>query len=78
LRLRVETYLAALSRLEGQMRTDHDAPDGGESGSIAARLGIVGGGGGEGQNEGISQACTTLQMLLQALEAASDQLLQSK
>ena len=78
LRLRVETYLAALSRLEGQMHTDHDAPDGGESGSIAARLGIVGGGGGEGQKEGISQACTTLQMLLQALEAASDQLLQSK
>lgn len=77
LQLRVETYLTALNRLEARMLTT-DADEPATSAADRLRLGMISGSGeGEGsQREGVSQSCTTLQMLLHAIDAASDQLLQ--
>ena len=59
LRLRVETYVSALSRLESAA----DSRGGDAGPTPMERLGLEG-------EEGVGQACTTLQMLLQAVEAA--------
>ena len=59
LRLRVETYVSALSRLESAA----DSRGGDAGPTPMERLGLEG-------EEGVAQACTTLQMLLQAVEAA--------
>ena len=61
LRLRVETYGAALARLEQHAEAEGGDSDGG------SLMGLE-------SFESVSQSVTTLQMLLQAIDAAAQQL----